>query len=69
MEERQKDIRDELIECNILLCSVQYNQKGKQTIEYLLQQGFQLYVYWLNPGCNDKYEYKDDWKIIEMIRS
>lgn len=70
MEERRKNIKDELIPCDILLCSVQYSPKGKQTIEYLHQQGFQILVYWLNPGCYDKDKYTDARiGIIEMIET
>jgi hypothetical protein len=69
MEERNEKIEEKLINCNILLCSVQYNKKGKKTIEYLHNQGYQIYVYWLNPGCDDKYRYTDYLKIIEMVLS
>lgn len=69
MEEQNKNIEDRLIDCDILLCSVQYNKKGQHTIEYLHSQGYELYVYWLNPGCSDKHTYNDYLKIVEMISS
>ncbi|MEQ2529055.1 hypothetical protein WMO40_20485 [Bacillaceae bacterium CLA-AA-H227] len=69
MEERNREIENELIDCDILLCSVQYSQKGKKTIEYLHNQGFQLCVYWLNPGCSDRQKYDDELKIIDMVQS
>ncbi|WP_057767790.1 hypothetical protein [Cytobacillus praedii] len=65
MEERKREIDEELIDCDILLCSVQYNEKGKKTIEYLHKQGYQ----WLNPGCEDKQQYTDYLSIIQMINS
>lgn len=69
MEERKRNIEDELLECDILLCSVQYTEKGKQTIEYLHHQGYELLVYWLNPGCDDKKVYLDKLEIIKMIKN
>jgi hypothetical protein len=69
MDERKREIDEELIECDILLCSVQYTEKGKKTIEYLHEQGYQLLVYWLNPGCEDNQQYTDYLSIIQMINS
>jgi hypothetical protein len=47
------------IDCRIILCSVQYIEAGRQTFEYAVENGFDIYVQWLNPGYNDPGRYFD----------
>ncbi|CEJ68855.1 hypothetical protein BN1195_01146 [Chryseobacterium oranimense G311] len=43
----------------IILCAVQYKEKGIKTIEYFKDRGYYLYIQWLNPGFKDSKEYED----------
>lgn len=36
--------------CPIVLCSMRYATGGKKALNYFIQEGFDLYVQWLNPG-------------------
>jgi hypothetical protein len=39
------------VKCRIVLCSVQYNADAfERTWNFAFEQGFQVYVQWLNPG-------------------
>ena len=44
---------------DIFFCSVQYSTHGIQTINWLKEKGYYLYIQWLNPGYHDKEEYAD----------
>jgi len=44
---------------NIVFCSVQYTEKGIRTINWFKDNGYYLYIQWLNPGYHDKEEYSD----------
>lgn len=35
---------------SIILCAVQYTEKGLRTIEFFKKNGYYLYIQWLNPG-------------------
>ena len=43
----------------IILCAVQYKEDGKNTINYFVNNGYYLYIQWLNPGYKDTSEYED----------
>jgi hypothetical protein len=43
----------------IIFCSVQYTEKGIRTINWFKDNGYYLYVQWLNPGYYYKDEYSD----------
>jgi len=58
-EERQKYV-GELITVNeprIVLCSMQYREDVRQTIDYFVEREYQIYCQWLNPGYHDPNEY------------
>ncbi|WP_336097673.1 hypothetical protein [Roseovarius sp. CH_XMU1461] len=38
------------VECRVVLCSVQYGEAGKPSFEYVFNEGYEVVVYWLNPG-------------------
>jgi hypothetical protein len=40
-------------DCRIVLCSMQYIGGVGETLAYFMEQGFSLYVQWLNPGFSD----------------
>jgi hypothetical protein len=54
-EERQEYAGDILENqgCRIVLCSMQYTGKVRETLHYAAETGFDLYIQWLNPGYND----------------
>lgn len=60
-EERRKDVADILGNqgCRIVLCSVQYTKGGSATLDHFIDEGFFLYVQWLNPGRNDQVKMRD----------
>jgi hypothetical protein len=43
----------------IVFCSVQYIEKGKRTIKWFEDNGYYLYIQWLNPGYHYGAEYED----------
>lgn len=44
---------------DIMFCSVQYIEKGLRTITWFRDNGYYLYIQWLNPGYYGKAEYDD----------
>jgi hypothetical protein len=61
-EEWGDDVEDYFDESNlpnIVLCSVQYIEKGMHTIQWFKDHGYHLYIQWLNPGFRDEEEYSD----------
>lgn len=60
-EERKlyaKDVLDKQ-DCRIVLCSLQYIEDVKKTLEYVKNTGFHSHIQWLNPGYNDSNMYFD----------
>ncbi|QSE97211.1 hypothetical protein [Fulvivirga lutea] len=58
-EERQKYV-GKLITVNepkIVLCSMQYREDVRQTIDYFVEREYQIYCQWLNPGYQDSNEH------------
>ncbi|MCX6237061.1 MAG: hypothetical protein NTY07_05785 [Bacteroidia bacterium] len=43
----------------IVFCSVQYIEKGIRTINWFKDNGYYLYIQWLNPGYKYDIEYSD----------
>ncbi len=39
--------------CRIVLCSIQYTETVRQTLNFATEEGFNLFVQWLNPGYKD----------------
>ena len=37
----------------IILCSLRYTEEDRKALHYFIEQDFDLYIQWLNPGCND----------------
>jgi hypothetical protein len=42
-----------------IFCSVQYTEKGIRTINWFKDNGYYLYIQWLNPGYYYQEEYSD----------
>jgi hypothetical protein len=57
-EERREYAGDilENEDCRIVLCSMQYAEAVRQTLDYLNQNDFFLFIQWLNPGYTDSRE-------------
>ena len=71
-EERNEYIGD-LITVNsprIVLCSAQYSEGVKDTFNYFLENGYSIYVHWLNPGYKDEnIQFYDNLGIISWLLS
>jgi len=55
--------------CRIVLCSIQYTEGARDTFEYLIEEGFSLYIQWLNPGHHDAGEVWDRLGLVNFILS
>jgi hypothetical protein len=60
-EERQLYIGDILAgqDCQIVLCSIQYIEAVRRTLNFVTEEAFEIFVQWLNPGHNDNGENYD----------
>ena len=54
-------------DCRIVLCSLQYTDKVRETLTYLVDQDFHLYIQWLNPGYRDADQMDDRLGIVNEI--
>ena len=52
----------------IVFCSVQYTQKGIETINFFKEHQYYIYIQWLNPGCCDSTSYIDHLKFEESFK-
>tara|TARA_R110000787_G_C13424854_1_gene445177 strand:- start:1547 stop:2041 length:495 start_codon:yes stop_codon:yes gene_type:complete len=53
--------------CRIVLCSIQYTETVRQTLDFVAQNGFDLFVQWLNPGYKDTGEGYDRLGLIPWL--
>lgn len=56
-------------DCRIVLCSMQYTKDVRKTLDYLVNQGFFLYIQWLNPGYKDSGEVWDRLGLVNEVLS
>lgn len=49
-----------------IFCSVQYVDRGLKTLDWFRDNGYYLYIQWLNPGYKDEKEYEDTLAIEEL---
>jgi hypothetical protein len=68
-EERQLYAGDILgkQECRIVLCSIQYTETVRRTLDFVTEEGFDIFVQWLNPGRNDAGENQDQLGLIPWL--
>jgi hypothetical protein len=68
-EERQIYAGDilERQDCRIVLCSIQYTEAVRQTLDFVTQRRFDLLVQWLNPGHSDTGENYDRLGLIPWL--
>lgn len=67
-EERDEPI-EELIgdqQPTVVLCSTQYII-GNKTLQYFIDEGYDLYVQWLNPGFEDPQQYGDALGFVDLL--
>jgi hypothetical protein len=51
----------------IVLCSVQYRDDAVHTFRHFLENGYELFVQWLNPGYSDGWRYADDLGFMDFL--
>ena len=45
--------------CRIVLCSIQYVEDVRKTLDYVVEKQFTACIQWLNPGYHDNGDYYD----------
>ncbi|MGH7099179.1 MAG: hypothetical protein ACREE4_16185 [Stellaceae bacterium] len=70
-EERELYVGDIVGETNarIILCSLQYRKGVASSFGYFIENGFFIYLQWLNPGYSDPGENFDRLGIVNQILS
>jgi hypothetical protein len=55
-EERRLYVGDIISDANprIVLCSLQYTEDARDSVQFFIKNGFSIYVQWLNPGYSDE---------------
>lgn len=68
-EERQLYAGDilENQKCRIILCSIQYTEIVRQTLNYVVDNQFDIFVQWLNPGRSDTGESYDRLGLLPWL--
>lgn len=68
-EERQLFAGDILAnnKCRIILCSIQYTETVRQTLDYVVDNQFDIFVQWLNPGYSDEGESDDRLGLLPWL--
>jgi hypothetical protein len=69
LEERQEyagEILDNQ-DCRIVLCSMQYTDEVRRTLDYVVERAFDIYIQWLNPGFSDLGETWDRLGLVDQI--
>ena len=51
----------------IVLCSMQYVENAIDSFQYFLDQDYDLFVQWINPGYNDHSHYPDELSITDFL--
>ncbi|AWB06971.1 hypothetical protein A6A40_16750 (plasmid) [Azospirillum humicireducens] len=68
-EERQIYIGDILqdVDCQIVICSIQYTEAVRRTLDFVSEEGYDIFVQWLNPGYNDDGESYDHLGLMPWL--
>lgn len=68
-EERQLYAGDilEKQDCRIVLCSIQYIETVRKTLDYIVESEFDIFVQWVNPGYNDAGENYDRLGLLPWL--
>jgi hypothetical protein len=54
-------------DCRIVLCSIQYTEAVRETLGFVTQNRFDLFVHWLNPGHNEVGENYDSLGLMPWL--
>lgn len=68
-QERKVDVETILNQSlpKIVLCSTQYHSNAIATIDHFFQNGYDIFVQWLNPGFSDSSKYTDSIGIQDYL--
>jgi hypothetical protein len=68
-QERKFDIGDKLasLNCSVVLCSIQYTELVRPTLHYAVENNFDIFVQWLNPGYKDAGENHDSLGLMPWL--
>lgn len=68
-EERDLYVGDLLEDqkCRIILCSIQYTEAVNSTLNYVVENEFDIFIQWLNPGYSDKGENFDHLGLLPWL--
>lgn len=68
-EERQLYAGDILEgqDCRIILCSIQYTATVRETLDYVVENKFDIFAQWLNPGYSDPGENYDRLGLLPWL--
>jgi energy-coupling factor transporter ATP-binding protein EcfA2 len=53
--------------CRIILCSIQYIEAVRKTLDYVVDEDFDIFVQWLNPGRTDAGENHDSLGLMPWL--
>ena len=53
--------------CHIILCSIQYTKAVRLTVDYVVENQFDIFVQWLNPGRSDAGESYDRLGLLPWL--
>ena len=67
-EERRKELAS-IVEGDerVILCSLQYTERARDSIRFLVDSGYRLYVQWLNPGRHDAQAAPDVLGFVDFL--
>lgn len=63
-----KDMLPEILP-RIILCSIQYREDAKETIEFFASKEYDLFAMWLNPGFQDDAQIEDHLSLAKLLLS
>jgi len=52
---------------SIVLCSIQYREGMESTFAHFINQGYDVFGQWLNPGYSDDTSYVDNLNIVGWL--
>ena len=70
-EEREKHVQEILGELRprIVLSSTQYREDVRETFDFFIKEGYEVFVQWLNPGYSDPGFYDDNLSLQKYLLS
>lgn len=52
---------------SLVLCSTQYVASVRETYDFFFDNGYEVHVQWLNPGCSDPARYEDSLELLPYL--